>query len=72
MSHGRLIVLTRTEGTEGFLAILWELMWHANFSYLPEYLVYARSLGLGLDDCVTKLILHPQHVEGESERLLKY
>ena len=72
MSHGRLIIVTRAKGMEGFLAILREMMWHANFSYYPEYFVYARSIGLGLDECVAKVILCPQLVEGETKEPLKY
>ena len=59
MSHGRLIVLIRAEGTVGFPAILREMMWRANFSYQPEYFVYARPLDPGLDECVAKVVLHP-------------
>ena len=70
MPRGRLIVVTRTEGMEGFPAILREVMWHANFSYKPEYFVYAHLLGLGLDECVAKVILHPRLVEGETKEPL--
>jgi hypothetical protein len=48
------------------------MMWRANFSYQPKYFVYARSLGPGLDECVAKVILRPQLVEGETEEPLKY
>jgi len=51
--------MTQAEGMEGFPAILQEMMWCANFSYLPEYFVYARFLGLGLDECMAKLVLRP-------------
>ena len=47
-------------------------MWHANFSYQSKYFVYAHSLGLGLDECVAKIILHPWLVEGETEEPLKF
>ena len=57
---------------EGFPAILQKMMWHANFSYQPEYFVYARSIGLGLDECMEKVILRPRLVEGETEEPLKY
>ena len=70
MPHGGLIVMTWSEGTEGFPAILREVMWHANFSYKPEYFVYAHLLGLGLDECVAKVILHPRLVEGETKEPL--
>ena len=64
--------MTWVEGMEGFLAILQEIMWCANFSYQPEYFVYARSIGLGLDECVAKVVLRPQLIEGETEEPLKY
>ena len=72
MSHGRLIVLTRAEGTKGFPAILREMMWRANFSYQPEYFVYAHPLGPGLEKCMAKVVLHPRLVEGETKEPLKY
>jgi len=72
MSHERLIVMTRAEDMEGFLATLREMMWCANFSYQPEYFVYARPLGPGLDKCVAKVVLCPRFVEGETEEPLKY
>ena len=40
--------------------------------HAPEYFVYARSIGLGLDECVAKVILCPQLVEGETKEPLKY
>jgi len=72
MPRGRLIVVTRTEGMEGFPAILWEVMWHANFSYQPKYFVYVHPLGPDLDECVAKVVLHPRLVKLETEEPLKY
>ena len=57
---------------DGFPAILREMMWSANFSYQLKYFVYARSIGLGLDECMEKVILRPRLVEGETEEPLKY
>ena len=57
---------------EGFPAILREMMWSANFSYQPEYFVFAHFLGPGLDECVAKVVLCPRFVEGETEEPLKY
>ena len=57
---------------EGFPAILREMMWSANFSYQPEYFVFAHFLGPGLDECVAKVVLCPQLVDRETEEPLKY
>lgn len=72
MPLARLVMMTRANGMEGFPALLWEMLWHANFTYQLEYFVYARSLGAGLDECVVKVILRPRLVEGEIERMHTY
>ena len=59
MPRGVPFVMTRAKGMEGFPAMLREIMWCANFSYQPEYFVYARPLDPGLDECVAKVVLHP-------------
>jgi hypothetical protein len=60
--------MTRVEGKEGFPALLRELMWHANFSYEPEYFVYTSRIGPFLVECMAKVYLHPHVIEGAPER----
>lgn len=47
-------------------------MWHANFTYQPEYFAYARPLGPGLDKCVSRVVLPPRLIEGRPELPFKY
>ncbi|KAJ1280278.1 hypothetical protein BS78_04G219100 [Paspalum vaginatum] len=58
---------TRAEGEEGFSSILDEMLWRGNFSYRPEYAVYARGCGPGLVDYVATLFVPKRLVEGVSE-----
>jgi hypothetical protein len=59
MPYERLVLATRVEGTEVFPAILREMMWHANFTYQPEYFVYSHLIGPALEEFVARVILHP-------------
>ena len=68
MPRGVPVIMTRAEGTKGFPAMLQELMWHANFSYAPEYFVYTTKIGPNLVECYAKVLLHPRLMEGALER----
>ena len=50
MDVGCLVMTTRGENTEGFLALLNEVIWRANYSYHLEYAVYAKGVGHGMVD----------------------
>lgn len=65
-------VLTRAEGTEGFPALLRELMWRANFSNEPEYFVYTSRIGPYHAESMAKVFLHPRIVQGALERAHTY
>ncbi|KAJ1256996.1 hypothetical protein BS78_K236900 [Paspalum vaginatum] len=58
---------TRAEGVEGFPSILDEMLWRGNFSYRPEYAVYATGRGPGLVDYVATLFVPKCLVEGVIE-----
>ncbi|KAJ1295897.1 hypothetical protein BS78_01G258500 [Paspalum vaginatum] len=58
---------TCAEGVEGFPFILDEMLWRGNFSFRPEYAVYARGHGPGLVDYVATLFVPKRLVEGVSE-----
>ena len=45
MELGHLVMATHWENIEGFLAMLNEVKWRANYSYRPEYAVYALGVG---------------------------
>ena len=60
--------MTRAEGTEGFLAMLRELMWRANFPYALEYFVYTTQIGPNLVECYASVLLHPRLMTGPLER----
>ena len=60
--------MARAELTEGFLAILQELMWRANFSYAPKYFVYTTKIGPNLVECYASVLLHPHLMIGPPER----
>ena len=36
---------THAEGVKGFLALLCDMLWHANVTFVLEYAVYARGVG---------------------------
>ncbi|KAJ1264963.1 hypothetical protein BS78_08G040900, partial [Paspalum vaginatum] len=55
---------TCAEGVEGSPFILDEKLWRGNFSYRPEYEVYARGRELGLVDYVATLFMPKCLVEG--------
>jgi hypothetical protein len=63
-NYGNLIMVTRAEGVQGFPSILNEMLWRGNFSYLPEYSVYARGLGPGLVDYFATMFIPMRLVEG--------
>ena len=55
MDVGRLVMATHGENTEGFLALLNEVMWRANYNYCPEYVVYAKGVGHGMVDYMARV-----------------
>ena len=55
MNLGHLVMATHGENIEGFLALLNEVMWRANYSYRPEYAVYALGVGHGVIDYTCKI-----------------
>ena len=61
MELGCLVMATYGENTEGFLALLNEVMWRANYSYHPEYAVYALGVGHGVIDYTYKVHI-PSHL----------
>ena len=68
MPRGVPVIMTRAEGTKGFPAMLRELMWHANFSYAPEYFVYTTKIGPNLIECYASVLLHHHLMTGPLER----
>ena len=52
---------TRGENIKGFLALLNEVMWRANYSYCLEYVVYALRVGHGVIDYTYKVHI-PSHL----------
>ena len=71
MELGRLVMATRGENIDGFLALFNEVMWRANDSYRPEYIVYALGVGHGMIDYTYKVRI-PSHLcdpGEESDRL---
>ena len=61
MELGRLVMATHRENTEGFLALLNEVMWRANYSYRLEYAVHALGVGHGMIDYTYKIHI-PSHL----------
>ena len=61
MELGRLVMTTYGENTEGFLALLNEVMWRANYSYCLEYAVYALGVGHGMINYTCKVRI-PNHL----------
>ena len=43
-------------------------MWHANFSYEPEYFVYTTKIGPNLVECYASVLLYPHLMTGPPER----
>jgi hypothetical protein len=72
MPYKRLVQATTAKGTEGFPAILREMMWRANFTYQPEYCVCSHLIGPALEEFVARVILHHRQVEGETDRTHAY
>lgn len=60
----KLVMATRAEHVEGFPAELREMLWRANFSYQPEYAVYAKGRGPGLVDYIATVNIPPRSVYG--------
>ena len=74
MELGRLVMDTRGENIEGFLALLNEVMWRGNYSYRPEYAVYALGVGRGMINYTYKVCI-PSHLcdpGWEFDRLMDY
>ena len=61
MELGCLVMATRWEDIEGFLALLNEVMWRANYSYRPEYAVYALGVDHGMINYTYKVLI-PSHL----------
>ena len=61
MELGRLVMATHVENIEGFLALLNEVMWRTNYSYRPEYAVYALGVGHGMINYTCKVHI-PSHL----------
>ena len=61
MELGRLVMATHGESIEGFSALLNEVMWRANYSYRPEYVVYALGFGHGMINYTCKVRI-PSHL----------
>ena len=69
MELGRLVMTTYGENTEGFPALLNEVMWRSNYSYHPEYAVYALGVGHGVIDYTYKVHI-PSHLVTQEKRLV--
>ena len=50
MSGWDLVKETRAEEVDGFPALLRDMMWRANFTYQPEYFIYRRDRGPGMEE----------------------
>ena len=50
MSGWYLVKETRAEDVDGFPALLQDMMWRANFTYQPEYALYRRDRGPGMEE----------------------
>ena len=61
MELGHLVMATCGENIEGFLALLNEVMWRANYSYRLEYAGYALGVGHGLINYTCKVHI-PSHL----------
>ena len=68
MTRGVPYIMTLAEGTKGFLILMRELMWCANFSYELEYFVYTTKIGPNLVECYASVLLHPHLMTGPPER----
>jgi hypothetical protein len=60
--------MTQAKGTEGFPALLREMMWRANFSYESKYFLYSVEIGHRLVETHACVLLHPCIMEGPLER----
>ena len=69
MPRGIPFVMTRAKGTEGFPAMLRELMWRANFSYAPKYFVCTTQIGPNIIECYASVLLHPCHMTSPPEKV---
>ena len=59
-----LVMATRAADVDGFPEELREMLWRANFSYQPEYAVYALARGPGLVDYVATVDIPARSVHG--------
>lgn len=50
MSGWYLVKETRAEDVDGYPALLREMMWRSNFTYQPEYAIYRRDRGPGMEE----------------------
>ena len=66
-SFGNLVLVTHGRETEGFPALLNEMLWRGNYSSRPEYAVYARGFGPGMVSYLATLHIPMRPVESGSE-----
>ena len=64
---GQLVMVTRAEEAECFPPLLAEMLWRGNFSWRPEYSVFARGLGTGTVDYVATVFILRCFVEVVTE-----
>jgi hypothetical protein len=55
MDVGCLVMATHGVDIEGFLALLNEVMWRANYTYRPKYVVYGIGVRHGMVDYMAKV-----------------
>ena len=55
MDAGCLVMATHGADIEGFLALLNEVMWEANYTYCLEYAVYGKGVGHGMVEYMAKV-----------------
>lgn len=61
MDVGCLVMATHGKNIEGFPALLNEVMSRANYSFRPEYAVYANGVRHGMVDYMAKVHI-PSHL----------
>ena len=59
-----LVMVTRVEGVEGFLALLHEMIWRVKFTYALEYVVYARKVRPYLVNFLATVDVRARIIEG--------
>ena len=50
MSSWYLVKETRAKEVDGYPALLWDMMWRANFTYHLEYAIYRQDRGPGMEE----------------------